>query len=142
MSDREWGLRKTAYRLGAWLCLALGAAGAFLPLLPTTPFLLCCVWFSVKADSGLARWLSDHRRFGPPIRRWQSERTLARSTKWLATAMITANWLLLLALGASLPLLATLAAGLGAALLLIWRIPATRTPVSAAPAGVPEKREA
>ncbi|MFI2810497.1 YbaN family protein [Microbulbifer sp. JSM ZJ756] len=126
MSYRERGVRKRFYLLCAWLCLALAVAGAFLPLLPTTPFLLCCVWLSVKADSGLAHWLVNHHRFGPPIRRWQSERTLARSTKWLATTMITANWLLLWVLGASLPLLAALTAGFCAALVMIWRIPTAR----------------
>lgn len=87
------------YRFMAWCCLVLACLGAILPLLPVTPFLLCSLWFAAKADSRLVQWLLNHRRFGPPIRQWQRERSLTLSTKRLVAAMLVANWLGLLAMG-------------------------------------------
>ncbi|SHE97256.1 hypothetical protein SAMN04487965_1071 [Microbulbifer donghaiensis] len=91
--------RRHLYRFAAWCCLLLACLGAILPLLPVTPFLLCCLWFSAKADSRLVEWLLNHRRFGPPIRQWQRERSLSLATKRLVVAMLAANWIGLLALG-------------------------------------------
>jgi uncharacterized membrane protein YbaN (DUF454 family) len=46
------------------LSLALGVAGIFLPLLPTTPFLLLSAACWVKASPMLYSWLLNHRIFG------------------------------------------------------------------------------
>lgn len=55
--------RKTSYSLLAWVCLVLAIGGAILPLLPTTPFLLGCIYFSNKVDAKLTRRLIEHPRF-------------------------------------------------------------------------------
>lgn len=77
-------------------CLALGIVGVFLPLLPTTPFLLVAAWAAGRGWPQFEAWLLAHPRFGPPIRRWRDHRAVPRSAKWLAsvTMTVSAVWLL------------------------------------------------
>jgi len=44
--------------------LAIGLIGAFLLILPTTPFLLVAVWAGSHASSKFKWWLLRHKRFG------------------------------------------------------------------------------
>ena len=48
--SRPGGHARTGYLLLAYLALALAIAGVFLPLLPTTPFLLVAVWAASKGS--------------------------------------------------------------------------------------------
>lgn len=68
--------------------LALGVLGAFLPLLPTTPFLLVSVWAFAKSSPRLHRWLLEHPRFGPAIQQWQQHGAISRRGKLLAMLAI------------------------------------------------------
>lgn len=87
--------RRGSYRLLAFGSFGLGIAGAFLPLLPTTPFLLLGFWAATRAESRFAHWLVAHPRHGAAIRRWQEERSLPMSAKWLAWSMLAVNWAVL-----------------------------------------------
>lgn len=55
---------------------ALGVVGAFLPVLPTTPFLLLAAACFARASPSLYRWLADSRTFGPSIREWRRHRSI------------------------------------------------------------------
>lgn len=55
----------------AGLFFILGALGAVLPILPTTPFLLLTSYFLARASPRLNRWLLTSRFFGPILRDWQ-----------------------------------------------------------------------
>lgn len=113
------------YVVLAWCCLALACMGVVLPLVPTTPFLLCSLWFSFKGRSALAIWLLRHRRFGPLIRRWRRERSIPLGTKRLIGALLLLNWLALLALGVRPLLLLGVTLLFCAVLGFIWRLPTT-----------------
>ncbi len=107
-----------------FVCVALGVLGVFLPLLPTTPFLLVAAACFARSSPRFHAWLLANRTFGPLIYQWESKRTIPRKTKWIAIAMMVFT------LGTSilffvkpLWLKALLAAfGLGLALWM-WRIP-------------------
>ena len=92
-------LPRPAARLGyvalAWLCVALGAAGAVLPVLPTTPFLLVAAWAAGRGSEQLRRRLYAHPRFGPLLVNWQTEGSISRPARWTAVIGLGASWLLL-----------------------------------------------
>lgn len=50
-----------------WLSVALGVAGIFLPLLPTTPFLLLAAACFMRSSQRFYDWLVSHPRLGPWI---------------------------------------------------------------------------
>lgn len=51
-----------------WLSVALGFIGIFVPVLPTTPFLLLAAACFVRSSQRLYNWLVMHPRLGPWFR--------------------------------------------------------------------------
>ena len=56
------------------LCLVLAVLGVFLPLLPTTPFLLLASACYVRSSERLHGWLMGNRMLGGYIRNFQERR--------------------------------------------------------------------
>jgi uncharacterized membrane protein YbaN (DUF454 family) len=84
-------LARLLWRALAVASLALGIVGAFLPVLPTVPFVLLAAWAGSRGWPELERWLLDHAHFGPPIRRWRDGGVVPRRAKWLATVMMAVS---------------------------------------------------
>ena len=70
------------------LCVGLGALGAVLPGLPTTPFLILAASCYVRSSPRLYRKLLASRRFGPLIREFRAGRGIPRRARTLALAMM------------------------------------------------------
>ncbi len=70
------------------LFLVLGAIGAFLPILPTTPFLLLSAYFFATGDPRVHAWLLNLPWAGPLIREWEVTRAIRARVKWTAVAMV------------------------------------------------------
>ena len=102
-------LRRLPWLCLTWLCVALGAIGVLLPLLPTTPFLLLAAWAAPKGSPRLNRWLRHHPRLGPLIDDWHHRRAIPKRAKALATTMLLASWLVLLLLKTAMPVLVGMA---------------------------------
>lgn len=69
-----------------WLLLGLvstgcGLAGAVLPLVPTTPFLLVAAFAFARSSPRLHGWLVRHPRFGPLILNWQHHGAISPGAK-------------------------------------------------------------
>lgn len=77
------GLR-VGYLLAGLAFTGLGIAGAFLPLLPTTIFLILAAGCFGKSSPRLEAWLLNHPRFGPSIRAWRANGAIPRKAKVLA----------------------------------------------------------
>lgn len=69
--------------------LALGIIGAFVPVMPTVPFVLLAAWAAAKSSPRLSRWLENHPRMGPYIRDWRQGGVVNRRAKWTATVMMS-----------------------------------------------------
>ncbi|HSH42626.1 MAG TPA: YbaN family protein [Arenicellales bacterium] len=104
-------------------CLVLGAAGAVLPLLPTTPFLLLAAFCFARSSQRLHDWLVSHPTLGPPIADWHRERAIRRPAKILATLSVAAALAVPLLLGVGAGIIALQAAALLAVLVFIWTRP-------------------
>lgn len=70
------------------LSLALGIIGIFLPLLPTTPFLLLASACYVRGSERLHRWLLNQGRLGAYIRRYEDGQGIPLRGKVLAMLMM------------------------------------------------------
>lgn len=125
----RWGLLVTGL-----VSTGLGILGAFLPILPTTPFLLLAAGCFVRSSSRLYAWLLNHRRLGPMVKRIRSGRGLTLSTKLLSTAAAALLLGLFAVFGTeSLALRLILAGVLAVKILVMVVIPTDRG--GAAPAG-------
>ncbi len=87
--------RRLAWRTLAWCGIALGAAGAVLPLLPATPFLLLAAWAAPKGSPQLGVWLHRHRLLGPVLRAWREQRAVPAKAKCVAIALMASSWTML-----------------------------------------------
>lgn len=92
------------WRSLALVALVLGLVGVFLPGLPTVPFLLVAAWAGGRGWPRLERWLLEHPRHGPHIRRWRDHRAVPRNAKWAATITMVVSTALIAASSAPLAL--------------------------------------
>ncbi|MDH4565958.1 DUF454 domain-containing protein [Pseudomonas sp. BN414] len=65
--QRHPALRMILLIIG-WLSVVLGVIGIFLPVLPTTPFLLLAAACFVRSSRRFYLWLVEHPKLGPWIR--------------------------------------------------------------------------
>jgi uncharacterized protein len=88
------GGRATRLALAAlgWAAVGLATLGVFLPVLPTTPFLLVAVWAFAKSSPRMRVWLYEHPRFGGFLRDWRDEGAIPLRGKIAAVAGMTAAW--------------------------------------------------
>ena len=70
--------------------LGLGVIGVFLPLLPTTPFVLLAAFAFSRSSERLYAWLMSHRYYGPLVSNWQRHGVIRPRVKWTAVPLILA----------------------------------------------------
>jgi len=102
---RRAQLRKWTLMTIGVIAVGLGMIGVFVPLLPTTPFLLLAAACFVRSSEKLYSWLIRHRWFGDYIRHYREHRAIPLQAKivtlalmwaamgYTAIAVVTAWWL-------------------------------------------------
>jgi len=68
--------------------LGIGLAGVFLPILPTTPFLLLAAACYARSSDRLYIWLVGNRWFGSQVRAYREGRGVSPRTKALAVLLL------------------------------------------------------
>lgn len=74
-------IKKYFFLSVGFLATALGIIGAFLPLMPTTCFLIVAVWAFSKSSPALSQKILQHPQFGPIINNWMTNKSINKKAK-------------------------------------------------------------
>ena len=83
--------QRLLWMLAGLVSLVVGFIGIFLPLLPTTPFVLLAAFCFSRGSKRMEAWLVHHPRFGPMVQAWRRHRAVPLRAKQLATVMMAAS---------------------------------------------------
>lgn len=86
-------MKKTILVILGSFCLGLAILGVFLPILPTTPFLLLSAALYARSSQKLYNWLLNHKIFGEYIRNFREDKSIPLNIKILS---ISTMWLVML----------------------------------------------
>lgn len=119
-----------------WLMVSLGLIGAFVPLMPTTIFLILASWFFARSSPRLEAWLLDHPHFGSTLRAWNETGAVPGLAKVMACLGMTAGFgLFLIGTRPALWLAAVVAAPMLASAVYVVSRPAPRKVPIGSPGG-------
>lgn len=118
----EMGIRKAILIFCGTLCVGLGVLGMFLPIMPTTVFLLLAAYCYSRSSETFHNWLMNNRFLGKYISSYQSGKGISVSQK---ISTISVLWI---SIGASIwmldarfwPTLLLLAVAGGVTVHLLW----------------------
>ena len=79
---------KILYIVLGTITLVLGIIGIFLPLLPTTPFLLLSAALYFRSSSRLYEWLLSHKYLGPYIRNFREHKAIPLRAKVVSVSLV------------------------------------------------------
>lgn len=82
--------RRRALVYAGLACVGLGSAGAVLPVLPTTPFLLLAAWCFARSNPELGKRLLSRRIFAPYRPYLDGTRPIPARVRWLTVALVWA----------------------------------------------------
>ncbi|MHB9055085.1 MAG: YbaN family protein [Paludibacteraceae bacterium] len=86
-------MKKTFFIVAGSFSLVLGVVGVFLPILPTTPFLLLSAALFARSSEKLYMWLIYHKIFGKYIRNFREDKAIPLRAKIFS---IITLWLFML----------------------------------------------
>lgn len=75
-----------------WLLIGIGIVGIFVPVLPTTVFLIAALWAFQRSSTRFQRWLWLHPTFGPPVRNWHQHGVIPVRGKVLAVIVMSLSF--------------------------------------------------
>lgn len=87
-------MKQKLFIVAGSLFLAFGVVGIFVPVLPTTPFLLLSAWFWLRSSRRLYDWLLSHKYLGKYIRDYMQERKIPLRVKVYTLILMWASMLL------------------------------------------------
>src|SRR4030043_2153164 len=86
--NRPNSFKRGTFLVAGTISLGLGAAGVFLPLLPTTPFLLLSAACYYKGSERMHRWLLNNKLFGSYIRNYKEGKGISKIAKILSLFLL------------------------------------------------------
>ncbi len=88
LKSKRQKITKSLLIAAGTICLALGAIGIVLPVLPTTPFLLLAAACYCRSSERLYRWLMNNKWFGVYIKNYREGKGLPLKTKVVAVTVL------------------------------------------------------
>ncbi len=117
------GIKQKLMVVLGWFFVALGVIGAFLPVMPTTVFLIVALWIFSKSSPRFHQMLLNNKYFGKDLQRWEKHKTMSQQSKKKATWLIFITFALSITVLHGRILLQVMLFCIGLILLLIiWRI--------------------
>ena len=107
----------------AWIFFVIGIIGAFVPILPTTPFLLLSAFLFSKSSPRFHKWLLELPVAGEGIRDWQHNKVIRPRAKVLCSLMILLS---LVIIGMNQKIMLGVKAGVAFTLITVWLFVITR----------------
>ena len=83
-------VRRGTFFLVGWVSVAMGVIGIFVPLWPTTCFLLLAGWCFARSSPRAERWLHENRLFGKYIRDYREQGVISRRARRTSVATLWA----------------------------------------------------
>ena len=81
---------------GGCISLGLGFIGAFLPVLPTTPFVLLAAWCFVKSSPAAHQWIYKQPIIGKALKDWEENKAISKKSKVIALSMIAISAIIMI----------------------------------------------
>lgn len=125
---KPYSPKRVCWLILGLLCLGLGTLGLFLPLLPTTSFILLAAFAFARSSSRMHQWLMDHHVFGPLIINWQKHGAISTQAK--AVSLVSMILVLGISVALDIPLwaIAIQFIALACVSLFLWTRPAPPVP--------------
>ena len=111
---------KIIFIILGWFFVLLGVIGIFLPVMPTTIFMILALAAFAESSPRFHDWLYHHALFGPPLQQWKKYRVIPPVAKIMSVTMMTGS-LLYVSLFTAIPNYIDLIIGIGFAL-IAWFI--------------------
>jgi hypothetical protein len=115
------------WRILGFTSVGIGMINAFIPLMPTTVFLLVGAWALSKGSPEWRAKLIAHPRFGRALRDWEDGRRVSRRGKRLAALGMAVGWAIVVAWQGISPWTVGVGVLLAAIATWLWRRPEPRT---------------
>ena len=84
----SFSIKKSVYFIIGIIAFAVGFVGIFLPVLPTTPFILLAAWCFFRSSPRIYEWLISNERFGKTVMNYNQGRGITKATKIKAVVMM------------------------------------------------------
>ena len=121
------GMARACLLVAGTVFALLGMVGAFLPILPTTPFLLLAAACFVRSSPAMHRRLLANRIFGPYLAQWQHDHTVPLEAKRKAYGLVVLTFVVSIAVvDGAWRRVALAGVGLALLLFLAWLPTTTR----------------
>ncbi len=115
------------WRILGFTSVGIGMINAFIPLMPTTVFLLVGAWALSKGSPEWRAKLIAHPRFGRALRDWEDGRRVSRRGKRLAALGMAVGWAIVVIWQGISPWTVGVGVLLAAIATWLWRRPEPRT---------------
>jgi uncharacterized protein len=86
-------IKSVFFTAAGTIFLCLGAIGIFLPILPTTPFLLLAAACYVKGSARMSFWLNNNKLFGSYLRNYREGKGMSAKGKVFSLTLLWATML-------------------------------------------------